>query len=217
MNDKPEPVHELAADPVRREIAAAAARLLADGAPDYAHAKRKAARSMLGTRGARGRMPDNVEIDQALLEHLELFDTGHARRVRQRRQIAAQLMLELERFRPYLTGGVWKGIVTEYAPIHLQLFHDDTKDVQIDLLNRGVRFETGTMPHFRSGDDVEAFTFWHAGEPVLLSLYRHDDLRGALRATPGAGSLPERGDRGALLERMTADADPAADPATEPA
>lgn len=211
MNDKPELVPEASPDPVRREIAAAAARLLADGSPDYAHAKRKAARAMLGPRGgARARMPDNVEIDQALLEHLELFDAGHAARVRQRRRVAAQLMLVLERFHPYLTGGVWKGIVTEHAPIHLQLFHDDTKDVQIDLLNRGVRFDTGAMPHFRGGADVEAFTFWHAGEPILLSLYRHDDLRGALRAAPGTGnSLPERGDRSALLERMAADVDPA--------
>ena len=151
MNDFP--------DPLRLEIAAAAARLLADGATDYASAKRKAAQRVLGERvAAKASMPDNEEIDAALLEHLQLFDDGHAERVVQRRRAAADLMRLLEAFRPYLTGAVWKGIVTEHAPIHLQLFHDNTKDVQIDLLNRGVDFEVASVPHFRGGPDVEAIT-----------------------------------------------------------
>lgn len=192
------------ADSLRLEIAAAAARLLADGAIDYASAKRKAAQRVLGERaGPRAAMPDNEEIDAALLEHLELFDTGHAERVVRRRRAAAELMQRLEAFHPYLTGAVWKGIVTEHAPIHLQLFHDNTKDVQIDLLNRGVAFEVASVPHFRGGPDVEAVTFWMADAPVLLSLYRHDDLRGALK-TRGATTGRERGDRRALLERLEA-------------
>jgi len=189
-------------DPVRLEIAAAAARLLADGASDYASAKRKAAQRVLGERGApKASMPDNDEVDAALLEHLQLFDAGHAERVVQRRRAAADLMQRLAEFQPYLTGAVWKGIVTEHAPIHLQLFHDNTKDVQIDLLNRGVDFDVVEVPHFRGGPDVEAITFWMADAPVLLSLYRHDDLRGALKGGRGDAG-PERGDRRALLGRL---------------
>ena len=105
---------------------------------------------------------------------------------------------KLAAFRPYLTGAVWKGIVAEHAPIHLQLFHDNPKDVAIHLLNDGIRFDVETTPHFRNRDrqDVEAIVFWWRNEPVLLSLYEEDDLRGALR--PGALGV-ERGDLDALL------------------
>lgn len=199
MNERPDSPR----DSLRLEIAAAAARLLADGAIDYSSAKRKAAQRVLGERAtARAPMPDNDEIDIALLEHLELFDTDHTARVAQRRRAAAELMQSLEAFQPYLTGAVWKGIVTEHAPIHLQLFHDNTKDVQIDLLNRGIDFNVVPVPHFRGGPDVEAITFWMADMPVLLSLYRHDDLRGALKGARGSDTGPERGDRRALLERL---------------
>lgn len=189
-------------DSLRLEIAAAAARLIADAGSDYASAKRKAAQQVLGNRrNPKGSMPDNDEIDAALLEHLELFDSEHGARVLRRRQAAVALMKRLEAFRPYVTGAVWKGVVTEHAPIHLQLFHDNTKDVQIELLNEGVDFDVATVPHFRGGADVEAISFWIGDAPVLLSLYRQDDLRGALKA--GAGG-PDRGDRRALLERLEA-------------
>jgi hypothetical protein len=113
-------------------------------------------------------------------------------------------MHELDGYRPHLTGAVWKGIVSEHAPIHLQLFHDDSKEIQISLLNRGIDFEVTEMPHFRGdrgGDgarDVEALAMLWQGEPVLLSLYPTDDLRGALRGDP-----PPRGDATAL-ERLLA-------------
>jgi hypothetical protein len=197
--------HEEAAQPssLRLEIAAAAARLVADAALDYASAKRKAARQLLGDGSIpRGAMPDNDEIDGALLEHLQLFDDDHAARVERMRRTALRLMRELAGYRPHLTGAVWKGIVSEHAPIHLQLFHDDTKDIQIFLLNQGMAFEVTEMPHFRGDSDrghrgqVEAVAMLWQGEPVLLSLYPSDDLRGALRGDP-----PARGDT-AAVERL---------------
>jgi hypothetical protein len=199
-----------ATDPLRLEIAAAAARLIADSALDYASAKRRAARQIAGDRPLRSAMPDNDEIDAALLEHLNLFDDEHPRRVFRRRQVAAALMRNLADFSPYLTGAVWKGIVAEHAPIHLQLFHDDPKEIEIALLNAGIRFDVETLPHFRdrTRDEVEAIVFWWREEPVMLSLYLTDDLRGALRATAVAGG-PERGDLGGLEVRIAqAEADP---------
>ncbi len=192
-------MHE-APDPLRLELAAAAARLIADSGLDYVGAKKKALRQVLGDRSApKGSIPDNDEIDAALREHLELFDADHAQRVARRRRTAAALMQRLRAFHPYLTGAVWKGVVTEHAPIHLQLFHDNPKDVEMELLNEGVDFEVSTVPHFRSGAEVEAIGFYLDDAPVLLSLYAHDDVRGALRGGP-AGA--ERGDRAALLERL---------------
>ncbi|MBN9461349.1 MAG: hypothetical protein J0H00_08995 [Burkholderiales bacterium] len=187
-------------DPLRLEIAAAAARLVADGGLDYAEAKKKAARQVLGDGPVPKRaLPDNEAIDAALREHLELFDPDHGPRVSRRRQAAAALMLRLADFQPYLTGAVWKGIVAEHAPIHLQLFHDNAKEIEIRLLNEGVDFDVATTSHFRGGADVEAITFYLGEAPVLLTLYTHDELRGALKA---GASGPERGDRRALLARL---------------
>jgi hypothetical protein len=199
-NRRPDPASQ--PGHLRLEIAAAAARLVADGGLDYRAAKRKVARQLFGDGAVpRGAMPDNDQVDDALREHLALFDDGHEARVARMRRVALGLMRELDGFSPYLTGAVWKGIVSEHAPIHLQLFHDDHKDVQIFLLNRGVDFDVTQVPHFR-GDggrpDVEALTTTWRDEPVLISLYVHDDLRGALRGDPA-----ERGDASAV-ERMLA-------------
>jgi hypothetical protein len=198
----PEPTIAPGADPLRQEIAIAAARLIADTGLDYGSAKRKAVQTLLDDRSApRGAMPDNAEIDVALREHLALFDDGHPARVARMRRVALALMHRLGEFQPYLTGAVWKGIVAEHAPIHLQLFHDDVKAVAIGLLNDGLDFEVGEVAHFR-GDggrpDVEALMLTWRGEPVMLSLYPQNDLRGALRGVPA-----ERGDA-AGVERLIA-------------
>ncbi len=185
----------------RREIAATAARFIADGGLDYASAKAKAARAVFGGRAPRGAMPDNDEIDEALREHLELFDEAHAGRVRQMRLAALDLMARLEAFRPLVTGAVWKGIAAEHVPIHLQLFHDNAKEVTYWLLNQRIAFDVGTVPHFRGQTEVEALMLEWLDQPVLLSLYGLDDLRGALRGGP-ADAL--RGDRVALAARLEA-------------
>jgi hypothetical protein len=181
------------ADPARRELADAAARWVADGGLDYGSAKRRAVLDRYGHERAapRGALPDNLAIDAALDEHLALFDDEHAARVQRMRGTALALMRRLQAYAPYLTGAVWKGIVAEHAPIHLQLFHDDTKDVQASLIDDGIDFRADELPHLRGDGQrrVEALGFEWQGEPVVLSLYRHDDLRGALRGVPA-----ERGD-----------------------
>ena len=192
-------------DSLRLEIAAAAARLIADSGLDYGAAKLKAARQLLGGASApRGAMPDNDEIDHALREHFELFDPEHGERLARRRAVAQEWMTRLALFQPYLTGAVWKGICAEHAPIHLQLFHDNVKEVEMRLLDDRLRFEVATLPHFRDPrESVEALAFEWRGEPVLLSLYSVDDLRGALRRGPSG--VAERGDLGALRELMDGD------------
>ena len=188
--------------PLRLEIAAAAAQLVADGGLDYASAKRKAIDAVLdGRPPPRGMLPDNLEIDRALAEHLDLFDPDHAARVMRMRRVALDLMRRLADCQPYLTGAVWKGIVAEHAPIHLQLFHDDGKEVTLRLLNDGIDFEVDEIAHFRDGgrSRVEALQMTWRDEPVLISLYHHDDLRGALRGLPA-----ERGDIHAVVGLLDA-------------
>ncbi len=197
-----------ARDALRREIAALAARLIADSGLDYGDAKSKAARQVLGEgRIPRNAMPDNDEVDDALREHLALFDDAHPARLARMRRIALAWMDRLADFHPLATGAVWKGIASEHVPIHLQLFADDPKAVAFRLLDAGVDYDVTTVPHFRRpADEVEALVFHAHGEPVLLSLYAHDDLRGALRAVDGR--VP-RGDRDALAALAAAEDDAA--------
>ena len=111
---------------VRSELANLAAQLIADSGLDYQSAKRKAARQVFGDGHINAAMlPDNDEIDQSLLEHLELFDRAHELRVARYREAALYWMEQLDEFNPYLAGAVWKGIVAPHAPIHLQVFTDD--------------------------------------------------------------------------------------------
>ena len=189
-------------DSTRAEIAAAAARLVADGGLDYGAAKTRAARDLFGQRVPRGVMPDNDEIDEALREHLALFDAAHPQRVAQLRSAALALMDQLADFSPLVTGAAWKGIAAEHAPIHLQLFHDNLKEVEYWLLDRHVAFEVGTIAHFAgTGEEVEAISFFWKDLPVLLSLYDPRALRGALRG----GEDAQRGGAAALRARIARD------------
>jgi hypothetical protein len=187
-------------DEIRQEVAVLAARLVAEGGLDYRSARQKAARQVFGNRTIpRSAVPDDETLETALREHLALFDPGHSERLARRRRVALEWMAVLEPYRPLATGAVWRGLATEQAPVHLQLFHDDPKEIEIELLNRGVRFEVTELPAWRSRDGtVEGLCFVWRGEPVLLSLHDSEDLRGALHRD--AQGRAERGDRLALLE-----------------
>ena len=189
---------------IRREVAALAARLIADSGLDYGSAKAKAARQVFGAHAPKGSLPDNDAIDAALREHLELFDDAHGARVERMRDVALDLMQRLAAFHPLVTGAAWKGIAAEHAPVHLQLFHDNAKEVEYWLLDHRIDFEVGTMPHFRGPGEVEALGLYWNDIPVMLTLYAGDDLRGALRSA-GVGTA-ERGDRDALAARAEAQA-----------
>src|SRR5690554_66079 len=67
---------------LRAEIAACAARMIAEDGADYATAKRKACRQLLGDRRINGKIiPDNSQIEDEVRAYNELFfaDTQPAR------------------------------------------------------------------------------------------------------------------------------------------
>lgn len=179
--------HTYNTETLRAEIAAAAARLIAEDGADYATAKKKAAKQVLGNTRVRGEViPDNAQIEDEVRKYNELFfsDTQPARLL-QLRKIAARLMEELAQFSPYLTGAVLNGTAGEHSDIHLQLFPDSAKDVEIFLINKNVDFDVSETAHFKGhGDPVETVSFLWQNEGVHLALYETDDVRGALRAGP---------------------------------
>ena len=167
-------------DGLRAEIAAAAARMIAEDGSDYGSAKRKAAKQILGDNKVPGDLlPDNSEIEDDVRIYNELFfgDTQPARLLHLRR-LALRLMEDLAQFKPHLTGAVLNGTAGEHSDIHLQLFADSAKDVEIYLLNKNVNFEVSESAHFADRNKtVEVVSFMWQKEGVHLALYEHDDMR----------------------------------------
>ncbi len=185
----------------RAELATHAAALIADHGLSYSEARQKAADQLFGRKVPKDVMPDQSELDAALLEHLTIFDEdGHTQRRRSLQEACLLLMQQLHTFHPYVTGAAWKGIVSEHAHGHLQLFYDDEKEVAIDLLNRGIEHDTVEVKHFGGRGLVVALALqWHDW-PFQVSLYRYDDLRGALK--PDASGATERGTAIQLEQKM---------------
>lgn len=173
---------------VRDEIALVAARLIAEDGLDYASAKRKAARQIMGeTRVAGEWLPDNDRIEEEIREYLALFhgDTqpGILRRLR---EIALDWMARLAQFNPYLTGAVLNGTAGVHSDIHLQVFCDNPKEVAIHLLNAGIQYHVAETRHFAGRAAVETLSFiardgGSNAVGIHVALYDTNDLRGAVR------------------------------------
>jgi hypothetical protein len=183
----PNPIDDL--QQLRAQIAAVAARMVAQDGADYAVAKRKAASQVLGDeQPASNLLPDNAEVEEEVRRYQALFqgDSQPARLLRLR-TIALQVMDALAEFKPYITGAVLNGTAGEHDDIHLQLFAESAKEVQIFLLDKNVDIEISETPHFKGArfDPVETVSFmWHK-EGVHAELYELNDLRGALKPREG--------------------------------
>lgn len=171
---------------LRAEIAAAAARLIAEDGADYGTAKRKAAKQIMGDQPTPANvLPDNAQIEAEVRVYQSLFhaDTQPARLFRLR-TLAVDIMDKLAQFNPFLTGAVLGGTAGPHDDIHLQLFADSAKEVEIFLLNRNVQIDISESPHFKGPryDPVETVSFLWQQEGVHAELYELDDLRGAVKA-----------------------------------
>ncbi len=187
------------AELLRAEIAAAAARMIAEDGADYGTAKRKAARLILGNQRVRGDvLPDNAQIEAEVREYQALFQGDEqSQRLLHLRRLALEVMEKFEDFAPYVTGAVLNGTASEHSDIHLQLFAESSKDVAVFLLNAGMDYEVSETAHFRRPDrSVETLSFFWKHEVVHLAIYEQDDLRGGARSS--SGKRIERADIAAL-------------------
>ncbi|MDE1999046.1 MAG: hypothetical protein KGI91_02790 [Burkholderiales bacterium] len=188
-----------------QEIAATAARLVVEEGLEYGPAKRRAVKQ-LGLNN-RTDLPDNDQVEVAVFEYLSVFcaDTQPQELVALR-ETAMQWMQRLQEFRPHLTGAVWRGTATRLNDIHLQLYCDDSKSAEIQLINLGLPYDVGAVPGPR-GAEVDRLSLTipcpALGEPIglHLTILDKDDLRGALKST--SRGLPERGDLSAVQALLT--------------
>lgn len=165
---KPAPA---ATNHLRRAIAGTAARLMAeDGITDYAAAKRKAART-LGA-GKDAALPTNEEIEAELRTWQTIFqEDEQSERLRTLRQTALAAMHLLDEFKPRLTGAVLDGTAGRHSPVHLHVFADSSKDVEIWLLAHGLSFETQSHPHKKAGGAEDRFAVELENTTVLLDVF----------------------------------------------
>lgn len=175
-------------DALRAEIAAGAARLIAEDGVDYGTAKRKSARQILGDARIRGDiLPDNMQIEEEVRLYNKLFlAESQPARLLQLRRLALQMMEKLERFRPYLIGAVQNGTAGEHSDIHLQLFPDNAKEVSMFLLNQLIHFEVSETAHFNGRSaPIETLSFMWRGEGFHLALHETNDLREGMKSVSG--------------------------------
>ena len=153
---------------LRRSIASAAARLMAEeGFTDYGAAKRKAARSLGAGDGEA--LPTNEEIETELRTWQSLYQEDEQReRVHDLRTTALEVMQLLAEFNPYLTGGALDGTAGRYSPVEIDLYADSSKDVEIALLSYGISYDA--MDNRRIGVDAQLRLEWN-DFPVLISVY----------------------------------------------
>lgn len=184
------------------EVAAAAARLVVEEGLEYAGAKRKAARAV----GARVELPRSEAVEDEVRRYLALFCAEtQPTELRALRQLALRWMVRLAQFRPHLGGAAWRGTATRLSSLHLDLYCDDAKAMEVVLINLGIAYDADSLPSTRQGrrgEPVSLLTIAEAcpelGETVTLHLAVRDldELRGALK--PDAQGQTWRGDASAL-------------------
>lgn len=143
-------------DALKEEIAQVCARIIAEEGLDYGAAKQRALRQMdLPPRTA---MPSNEQVERALEDYLALFcaqtQPGELLALR---ELALAWMERLPDFEPQLSGAVWRGTATRLSDIHVQLYCDDPKSAELQLLNQGVRYEA-RMARDRKGQSYDVLS-----------------------------------------------------------
>lgn len=192
------------------EIASAAARLIVEEGMEWGPAKRKAAKLVAKKGLAAAELPGNDLIEEEVRAYISIFcgDTQPVE-LAALRAVALRWMERLMPFEPHLTGAVWNGTATRLSDVWINLFCDDPKSAEIQLIDKGVDYDVGSTVGFR-GEPVDVLTVTdrsaELGGRVLVHLviYDRDDLRGALR--PDARGRAERGNTQAvraLLEPAT--------------
>jgi hypothetical protein len=185
-------------------IAQTAAQLVVQEGLEYRDAKRQALKR-LGL-SPRTPLPSNALVEEAVKEYIAIFcGDEQVEELTHLRELALKWMVRLRDFRPHLSGSVWRGTASAQSDIYLQLFCEDPKSAEIELINLGLRYQVTRIRGFK-GEDVDALSL-NIQSSVLaryvglhLMIYDLDDIRGALKVDPQMGPL--RGNEQAVMKLL---------------
>ncbi|HSW14914.1 MAG TPA: hypothetical protein VLI06_18860 [Solimonas sp.] len=146
---------------------------------DYRLAKQKAAERLgLPPRSA---LPDNAQVQQAVIEYQRLFGgEAYRQHLQGMRRIALRVMRQLADFQPRLVGGAVSGAVTEANHIQLHAFADKPEALDIYLLDRRIDFDEGERRYRYSGGGEQRIalaSFEVEGYGIDLAMFSQDEMR----------------------------------------
>ena len=157
---------------LKEEIAVQAAAAIVEDGLDYWSAKQRAYASLTGHRGsriAREDLPSNEQVQQAIREHLAIYEPeAHAQRLRDRQGSAERLMLQLREFDPWLMGALAEDLALTHSGIQLACVAESAKELGIWLLNHGLSAEATSLPNPTGVGEVEALQFEWEGTPTTI-------------------------------------------------
>ena len=206
----------LSSSSIRDQVAVVAARFIAEDGLDYAGAKQRALREVLGDprQATADCMPDNAQVQEAVREHQALFmaDTQPARLL-ELRLVARDAMRFVAGADPgcplFVTGAVVNGTAGQHSDVHLLSLSDNAKDLEIFLVNAGVEYDVTEIAGSRGG---ETLSFLWPQRRVQTPLQRTARTQEAIhlavldpRTQRGAAAI-DRADL-AALERLIEDND----------
>lgn len=200
--------------PLAQQIAVAAAQLVVDDGLEYAAARHKAALALGGRRVRPSELPRYETIEDEVHAYIALFHAHtQGRELRALRELAVRWMKRLQAHRPHLAGAAWRGTATRHSALLIDLYCDDPKRAEVELLNHGITFDAGGDAGAGERPLSILSLVDHAPglpDPVTLHLRVNDrdDVRGALR--PDARGRSWRGDL-AAVQRLLAGAQDAQD------
>jgi hypothetical protein len=185
---------------LRHQIAIEAAQLIAEQSDlSYAQARTKAARRLRCT--DQRQLPENREIELALKNHLELFQSAtQGAQLRQLRESAVAAMRLFSQYHPRLIGPVLSGIANQHTPISLVLFSDTVEAVAISLMDWKIPFRQRELPLDYSNKKraTRSLFSFHAGEHRMELLVLPESERHNMPLDPTEG----RPQKGASLNKL---------------
>jgi len=190
-------------------IAQQAAVILSEsGNRDFLAAKTKAAQRM-GVFDTT-QLPNNIEIEQALIDYHRLFcSTEQPKMLRSLRQAALKAMTLFSNFTPKLVGSVLAGTSDEHSPVHLHVFANTTEELTVFLINQHIPFDIGEQK-VRFGPDSEqiqsTFSFIAGEIKFLLTVFVAQGQRQA-PMSPVDGKTMKRANLGEVQNLLQANID----------
>lgn len=187
-------------DRVRAHIAYEAARIINDlGRRDYHTARIKAAQR-LGYKDQK-RLPNNSEIEQALLQYQQLFHGDNQQRtLNDLRRLALDAMSHLSQFSPRLVGPVLSGSADSNSRLQLHLFSESPEQIALHLLDRRIPYqESETTVFFTKGRKQKqpAFRFHSGAFEVELTWFPSGTI-----GHPPLSSIDQRPEQRASIDQL---------------
>ena len=153
-----------------------------DGVREYRDAKRKAAKRFGPEKALSlgSHLPTNAEIHEELARLIAQREEEVLPQRLLRLRLMALSYLELfEEFSPYLVGSVLSGAVTERSDVDIHLFSDSIETVENLLRERGIPFQTETVP-IRKGGVIKDYTHIYLEDDAVeieCSIYPAEERR----------------------------------------